>query len=84
MGRRRTVSRGIFGGGKILPDPLERAACRPQLQELFVASPVVLSFSGGKDSVLALERLRGYGWDVRALLTAVVEDDDTLVMHGVP
>ena len=49
-----------------------------------MASPVVLSFSGGKDSVLALERLRGYGWDVRALLTAVVEDDDTLVMHGVP
>jgi uncharacterized protein (TIGR00290 family) len=49
-----------------------------------VASPVVLSFSGGKDSVLALERLRADGWDVRALLAAVVEDDGTLAMHGVP
>ncbi len=46
--------------------------------------PVVLSFSGGKDSVLALERLRADGWDVRALLAAFVENDDTLVMHGVP
>jgi uncharacterized protein (TIGR00290 family) len=49
-----------------------------------VASPVVLSFSGGKDSVLALERLRADKWDVRALLAAIVEDDGTLVMHGVP
>jgi len=49
-----------------------------------VASPVVLSFSGGKDSVLALERLRTGGWDLRALLAAFVEDDGTLVMHGVP
>ncbi len=49
-----------------------------------MASPVVLSFSGGKDSVLALERLRADGWDVRALLAAVVEDDATLAMHGIP
>jgi uncharacterized protein (TIGR00290 family) len=49
-----------------------------------LATPIVLSFSGGKDSVLALERLRADGWDVRALLAAFVEDDDTLVMHGVP
>ena len=49
-----------------------------------MASPVVLSFSGGKDSVLALARLRADGWDLRALLAAFVEDDDTLVMHGVP
>jgi uncharacterized protein (TIGR00290 family) len=76
--------KGSFQSGKILPDPLERAARRPQLQELFVASPVVLSFSGGKDSVLALERLRADGWDVRALLAAVVDDDATLAMHGVP
>ena len=47
-------------------------------------TPVVLSFSGGKDSVLALERLRADGWDVRALLAAVVEDDGTLAMHAVP
>lgn len=49
-----------------------------------MASPVVLSFSGGKDSVLALERLRADGRDVRALLAAVVEDDGTLAMHAVP
>ena len=49
-----------------------------------MATPVVLSFSGGKDSVLALERLRAGGWDVRAMLAAFVEDDGTLVMHGVP
>jgi len=49
-----------------------------------VVTPVVLSFSGGKDSVLALERLRADGWDVRAVLASIVEDDDTLVMHGVP
>jgi len=53
-------------------------------RSFFVASPVVLSFSGGKDSVLALERLRAGGWDVRALLAAVDDDDATLAMHGVP
>lgn len=48
-------------------------------------TPVVLSFSGGKDSVLALARLRASGqWDVRALLAAFIEGDDTLVMHEVP
>jgi uncharacterized protein (TIGR00290 family) len=45
---------------------------------------VVLSFSGGKDSVLALERLSADGWDVKALIASVFEDDRTLVMHGVP
>lgn len=49
-----------------------------------MAEPVVLSFSGGKDSVLALARLRAAGRDVRALVAAFVEDDGTLAMHGVP
>jgi uncharacterized protein (TIGR00290 family) len=50
-----------------------------------VQTPVVLSFSGGKDSVLALARLRASGqWDVRALLAAFIEDEGTLVMHEVP
>jgi uncharacterized protein (TIGR00290 family) len=50
-----------------------------------VPTPVVLSFSGGKDSVLALARLRAGGeWDVRALLAAFVEGEDRLVMHDVP
>ena len=48
-------------------------------------TPVALSFSGGKDSVLALARLRASGqWDVRALLAAFIEGEGTLVMHEVP
>lgn len=48
-------------------------------------TPVVLSFSGGKDSVIALARLRAFGqWDVRALLAAFIEGEGTLVMHEVP
>jgi len=50
-----------------------------------MSAPVALAFSGGKDSVLALAALRGAGGrDVRRLLATVNEDDDTLVMHGVP
>jgi uncharacterized protein (TIGR00290 family) len=50
-----------------------------------LTTPVVLSFSGGKDSVLALAALRATGaWDVRALVATLVEDDRTLVMHEVP
>jgi uncharacterized protein (TIGR00290 family) len=50
-----------------------------------VPTPVVLSFSGGKDSVLALARLRASGrWEVRALLAAFIEGEDALVMHEVP
>ena len=50
-----------------------------------MGTPVILSFSGGKDSVLALARLRASGtWDVRALLGAFVEPERMLVMHEVP
>jgi uncharacterized protein (TIGR00290 family) len=50
-----------------------------------VQTPVVLSFSGGKDSVLALARLRAAGqWDVRALLATFIAGEGTLVMHEVP
>jgi len=50
-----------------------------------VPAPIVLAFSGGKDSVLALAALRAAGGrEVRALLATVNEDDGTLVMHGVP
>jgi uncharacterized protein (TIGR00290 family) len=50
-----------------------------------VRIPVVLSFSGGKDSVLALAALRASAaWDVRALVASVIEDDRTLAMHAVP
>jgi uncharacterized protein (TIGR00290 family) len=50
-----------------------------------VRAPIVLSFSGGKDSVLALAALRASAaWEVRALAATVVEDDRTLAMHAVP
>lgn len=44
---------------------------------------VVLSWSGGKDSALALQALRDRGIDVRALLTTVTETYDRISMHGV-
>ena len=48
-------------------------------------TPVVLASSGGKDSVLALAALRADPrWDVRGLLVTLSEDDDAVVMHGVP
>jgi uncharacterized protein (TIGR00290 family) len=47
-------------------------------------TPVVLSFSGGKDSVLAAAHLRAQGYDVRAALAAFVAEDERLVMHRVP
>lgn len=47
--------------------------------------PVVLASSGGKDSVLALAALRaGSRWDVRGMLVTLTEDDDAVVLHGVP
>jgi uncharacterized protein (TIGR00290 family) len=49
-----------------------------------MSDPVVLSYSGGKDSVFALAALRADGWDVRAALAAFTADDRALVMHRVP
>jgi uncharacterized protein (TIGR00290 family) len=46
--------------------------------------PVVLSWSGGKDSTLALAALRASrDWRVAALLTTVNPDFDRISMHGV-
>jgi len=45
---------------------------------------VVFTWSGGKDSALALHRLQmGDGYEVVALLTTVTEDYDRISMHGV-
>ncbi len=45
---------------------------------------VILCWSGGKDSALALDRLRQSGrYHVAALLTTVTEDYDRVSMHGV-
>ncbi|HET8655347.1 MAG TPA: hypothetical protein VFL93_07510 [Longimicrobiaceae bacterium] len=49
-----------------------------------MSEPVVLSWSGGKDSALALRELRGAGThDVVGLLTTVTRDHDRVSMHGV-
>jgi diphthamide synthase (EF-2-diphthine--ammonia ligase) len=46
--------------------------------------PVLVSWSGGKDSCLALyEILKTHRFDVAALLTIVTRDYDRISMHGV-
>lgn len=46
-------------------------------------SGVVLSWSGGKDSALALWAMREQGVEPTALLTTVTEDSDRVSMHAV-
>ena len=45
---------------------------------------VIFSWSGGKDSALALHELKETGkYDIAALLTTVTKDYDRVSMHGV-
>jgi uncharacterized protein (TIGR00290 family) len=44
---------------------------------------VVLAWSGGKDSALALHRVQKEGHEVVSLLTTVTHDHDRISMHGV-
>ena len=47
-------------------------------------TPIVLSWSGGKDSMMALARLRADpSYEVVALLTAVTQEYDRISIHGV-
>jgi uncharacterized protein (TIGR00290 family) len=47
-------------------------------------TPVILSWSGGKDSALALHRLKAEPEiEVVGLLTTITRDDDRISMHGV-
>ncbi len=49
-----------------------------------MSEPILLSWSGGKDSALALHALRQMpGLEVAGLLTTVTEDYDRISMHGV-
>ena len=48
-----------------------------------IPSALALAWSGGKDSALALARLRRDGVDVHALLTTVTEEYERVSMHGV-
>jgi uncharacterized protein (TIGR00290 family) len=48
------------------------------------STPILLSWSGGKDSTLALERLLGDPrWRVAALVTTVTSGYDRIAIHGV-
>ncbi|HEY6985310.1 MAG TPA: ATP-binding protein [Rhodanobacteraceae bacterium] len=48
------------------------------------ATPVLLAWSGGKDSTLALERLLDDArWHVAGLVTTVTTDYDRIAIHGV-
>ena len=46
-------------------------------------TPVLVSWSGGKDSSLALEEIQKNGkFEIKALITTVTEDYDRVSMHG--
>jgi uncharacterized protein (TIGR00290 family) len=44
---------------------------------------VLLSWSGGKDSSLALYNAQKLGYEIRALITTITRDYDRISMHGV-
>lgn len=47
-------------------------------------TPIIVSWSGGKDCLMALGRLRAEpGWQVVGLVTTVTRDHDRIAMHGV-
>ncbi|MGH8164517.1 MAG: ATP-binding protein, partial [Rhodanobacteraceae bacterium] len=48
------------------------------------ASPILLAWSGGKDCLLALQRLRADPhWRVAGLLTTITKQYDRVAMHGI-
>ncbi|TCV94593.1 uncharacterized protein (TIGR00290 family) [Luteibacter rhizovicinus] len=49
-----------------------------------MSTPIILSWSGGKDCLMALGRLRADpGWNVLGLLTTVTANYDRIAMHGI-
>jgi uncharacterized protein (TIGR00290 family) len=49
-----------------------------------MAAKAILSWSGGKDSTMALYEIqRAGGWEIQGLLTTVTRDYDRVCMHGV-
>jgi uncharacterized protein (TIGR00290 family) len=49
-----------------------------------MAAKAILSWSGGKDSTMALYEIqRAGGWEIQGLLTTVTGDYDRVCMHGV-
>jgi len=57
---------------------------RPEVPVSDPATPAIVSWSGGKDSMLALHRVLEAGtYKIAALLTAVTTGYDRISMHGV-
>jgi len=49
-----------------------------------MATKAIMSWSGGKDSAMALYEIqRAGGWEIQGLLTTVTQDYDRVCMHGV-
>jgi uncharacterized protein (TIGR00290 family) len=48
-----------------------------------MAEKVLLSWSGGKDSVLALRELQKQHFEIVALITTITKDYDRVSMHGI-
>jgi uncharacterized protein (TIGR00290 family) len=64
--------------------PTMNAATTPP-DDAETSTSVVLMWSGGKDALLALCALtEAPSYTVEALLTTVVEDEETVTMHGTP
>jgi uncharacterized protein (TIGR00290 family) len=50
-----------------------------------MGTKAIMSWSGGKDSAMALyEVRRAGGWQIEGLLTTITQDYDRVCMHGVP
>jgi uncharacterized protein (TIGR00290 family) len=63
---------------------LQSHGTMPLMPTIDGATPILLSWSGGKDSTLALERLReDEHWRVAGLLTTVTSSYDRIAIHGV-
>src|SRR5438093_3981435 len=62
---------------------IERMQASTDLRVQVTEGTLALSWSGGKDSALALWTLRRDGREPAALLTTVTEGYDRISMHGV-
>ena len=66
------------------PDPLGKTGKRSTIEPDMGKEKLLVSWSGGKDSALALLEIRKRnGYEVTALLTTVTEEYDRVSMHGI-
>jgi uncharacterized protein (TIGR00290 family) len=77
----RRTRRFFISGHSV--DSRPRPSARRDDTRATPATAFALSWSGGKDSALALGRLRGEQLEPEALITTVTESYDRISMHGV-